>query len=627
MCRSRWLLLVGIVGLLLAGAMAGQAGEPGSKEPTEQDEAVRKWTALLKHRDWYERQRAARELANIGPPAKEAVPELIAALKDPKDWVRVWSAEALGKIGPDARKAAPDLIGALRDPERMVQQAAVTALAKVGPADKETVPSLAKLLKDPKASVREAAVQALQMGALAEDAADDLAAAAAKDDDANVRRSALAALQSMGLTLGPGGTAVRPPPPPVRPLLAASAAQPAAEPRKPAAEPIVEPPWAEQYFHAGRLADGERALAAQLDRDPKDDQARFGLGALQFLRAVEHLAQSLYRYGVRSDRGRQMNIPLLRLPVPINPRPEKLTYPAVCQILQDWVADLQKAEATLAGIKDDGVRFPLRVGRVRLDLLGDGKPHDPLIGLVTQYMGGGRNLLPDPDLPVVFDRGDVAWLRAYCHLLMALGETALAHDGQELFDCTAHLFFTNVETPYQFLTEPEQAIGWWGIPDGVNVLDLIALVHLIRLPVKEPDRLKAALGHLEKMLALSKESWKYILAETDDDHEWIPNPRQTGALGVRVSKEMVDSWLAFLDEAEELLAGKRLVPFWRGREERGVNLRRVFTEPRTFDLVLWVQGTAATPYLERGPLTRPEVWARLQRVFGGEFIGFALWFN
>ena len=129
------------------------------------------------------------------------------------------------------------------------------------------------------------------------------------------------------------------------------------------------------------------------------------------------------------------------------------------------------------------------------------------------------------------------------------------------------------------------------------------------------------------MVALSRESWKFILAETDDDHEWIPNPRQTGVLGVPVRQEMVDGWLEFLDATEALLAGKRLLPFWRGDPSRGVNLRRVFTEPRPFDLVLWVQGTAATPYLEKGPLTKPEVWRRLQRVFGGEFIGFALWFN
>ena len=116
-------------------------------------------------------------------------------------------------------------------------------------------------------------------------------------------------------------------------------------------------------------------------------------------------------------------------------------------------------------------------------------------------------------------------------------------------------------------------------------------------------------------------------AETDDDHEWIPNPRQKGVLGVPVRQEMIDGWMRFLDESEDLLAGKKLVPFWRGAETRGVNLRKVFTDPRPFDSVLWIQGIGATPYLEDGPMTNPEVWGRLQRVFGGEFFGFAIWFN
>jgi hypothetical protein len=90
---------------------------------------------------------------------------------------------------------------------------------------------------------------------------------------------------------------------------------------------------------------------------------------------------------------------------------------------------------------------------------------------------------------------------------------------------------------------------------------------------------------------------------------------------------MVKGWLDFLDETEMILAGKRLVPFWRDAANKGVNLRRVFTEPSEMDLILWVQGTAAAPYLEAGTITQPEVWNRLLRVFRGEFIGFAIWFN
>src|SRR5262245_13535826 len=122
--------------------------------------------------------------------------------------------------------------------------------------------------------------------------------------------------------------------------------------------------------------------------------------------------------------------------------------------------------------------------------------------------------------------------------------------------------------------------------------------------------------------------WKLAMAETDDDHEWIPNPKQHSVIPeVRVTLEMVDQWQAFLDEADAILAGKKLIPFWRGAGDLGVNVRRVFLEPKRFDLVLWVQGSAAAPYLEKGPVTKRETWERLMRVFEGNFIGFAFWFN
>ena len=161
----------------------------------------------------------------------------------------------------------------------------------------------------------------------------------------------------------------------------------------------------------------------------------------------------------------------------------------------------------------------------------------------------------------------------------------------------------------------------------MDIADVIAFVHMIRLPVKEPQRMESALKHIQAMLDQSRRSWDLIMAETDDDHEWIPNPKQKGAIpNVTVTEQMVATWREFLDEADALLAGKRLAPFWRS-QELGVNLHRVFTEPRPFDLVLWVQGSAATPYLEKGEFTRHEVWDRLLRVFEGEFVGFALWFN
>ena len=97
------------------------------------------------------------------------------------------------------------------------------------------------------------------------------------------------------------------------------------------------------------------------------------------------------------------------------------------------------------------------------------------------------------------------------------------HDATLLFEHTAHLFFVKPTTPFPFLKHDPKAIN--GLDAGFFG-DVASFVHLLHVPVKEPARMGSALKHLEAMVALSRESWKLYLAETDDDHEWIPNPKQ-----------------------------------------------------------------------------------------------------
>ena len=395
----------------------------------------------------------------------------------------------------------------------------------------------------------------------------------------------------------------------------------------------AEEAWklAEKHLQSGTLADGETALAAHIKQQPKDDQARFALGTIQFLRSVEGFSQSLYKHGFLA-KVRQVApflIPGEHLPIPDNPDPAILDYKTARGILQKFVTGLETAEQTLSKIESTDWKFPLHFGLIRLDLDGDGviSDEETLWKIYTQL---NRRVQVTPETAkefvIAFDLGDVYWLRGYCHLLMALGEINLAHDTHDLFERAGHLIFANVKSPHPFLAEKTPRNGQMFFFD--DIVDVIALIHLINFPVVEPKRMQAALVHLEAMTTLSRRSWDLILRETDDDNEWLPNPKQTGVIpNVRVTAEMIDSWKSFLAEMESILKGDRLIPFWRGTRPRGVNLRRVFTEPQPFDLVMWIQGTGATPYLEEGTLTDMAVWDRLQRVFQGEFIGFAFWFN
>ncbi len=412
------------------------------------------------------------------------------------------------------------------------------------------------------------------------------------------------------------------------------------------------PPAVEEYLIEGRLAEGSAAMQKILATRPKDAEARFSLGVIQFLQAVEKLGQDQFRYGLLGNR--RQAIPFMRLPIPENPHPEKLSWEKARGMLQTFLDGLKTAEATLAETPSNGVKLPLKIGQIRLDLNGDGavKDEESLLEILAELQNRGRTDDPDPlvnendpDPPVnekviSFDDGDVLWLRGYCHVMSALGEVALAYDWKDQFERTAHLFYPNVESRYDWLAA--EGTGSFSVFNAKTILDFIALIHTINYECVEPQRMAVALGHLESVISLSRDSWKLINAETDNDHEWLPNPKQTAAMGgMRVSQEMQIQWQAFLNEFEAILQGKKLLPFWRGMEgdaspfsgdfpahpELGINLRKIFTEPTRLDLVLWLQGTGLHPYLEKGERTDPESWRRIMNGFNGEFFLFLTWFN
>ncbi len=388
---------------------------------------------------------------------------------------------------------------------------------------------------------------------------------------------------------------------------------------------LAGPPIVEKYLQQGDYLGGEKALLLHLDQSPKDAEVRFGLGALQFIQAVEGLGQDLYRFGMNSDIGTAIGLPFFRLPIPNNPKPQEIDYEKFRTLFTRFMDGLTKAEKNLAMVRDSKIKLPLKMGLIKLDLEGDGKADEYLKTILSRYLRGGVGNNPLGEMAVSFDQGDAIWLQGYCNLLLAMGSVILAHDHKETFEVSASLFFPKVKTPFGFLNHIPRPKG--ELFSTNTILDLIAFIHMWRFPLKDPKKMDEALGHLEKVLALSRESWTSILEETDNDMEWLPNPKQTGVMGIAVQRQMIDGWFEFIDEAESLLKGKKLIPFWREGENRGVNLRRLFTQARDFDAILWIQGTAANPYLENGILTNQAVWGRLQRIFGGEFFGFAFWFN
>jgi hypothetical protein len=386
-------------------------------------------------------------------------------------------------------------------------------------------------------------------------------------------------------------------------------------------------------LESGNLTAGDRTLAAYVTEHPNDNEARFGLGLVRFALAIERLGQTQYRYGLHPPR--YIGMPVLRFPVPDNPSPEALTYDQQRKNLQQFLNDLRVVDETLAPMRADDVKIPLNIGAIAFDLTASGDPTKKatLADIVATVMASGRPSIPTGTedrlrLDIAFDRADALWLRGYVHLLSATLEFALAYDWHETFEELGGIFYTRIDPPPPIdrpaIAPEAQRRTFFG--DNVSIADAVALLHEIRWPLAEPERLKASHAHLKQVIALSRETWKAIATEADDDREWLPGAHQKNAvLPMPMSDEQVAGWLAVLDEFDAVLDGKKLVPHWRF--QKGFNLRNVFFKPQRFDLVLWMTGHDAAKYVEDGPTITWETWNSWQRIFGGNFIGYAFWIN
>ncbi|MCA9035889.1 MAG: hypothetical protein KDA91_12215 [Planctomycetaceae bacterium] len=326
---------------------------------------------------------------------------------------------------------------------------------------------------------------------------------------------------------------------------------------------------AERFLHDGEFAKGETALLLTLDANPRDDEARFGLGVIQFMRAVENLGKALYEYGTLSEKATE---PFLRLPVPVNPNPSAISYKALGRVLDAFANDLRRAEATLAEVSDDHVKLKLRLAEITFDFTGRGDQRTTLLALITGLNGRRFDFQEsNPDFRIHFDRGDVAWLRAYCHLLCSMVEGYRSVDEEAGFERRVSRIFPNIE------------------PSVVKTEE----VHWLRLNVVDTPRLRRMRMHLVRVCELNRETWISIRKETDDDFEWLPGPNQTDQLGLPLSNDRIDAWLRMMSELEGLLKGERLIAsslleFLHREHEhgKGLNVKKLLDDPPA-DLLNW----------------------------------------
>ena len=199
-------------------------------------------------------------------------------------------------------------------------------------------------------------------------------------------------------------------------------------------------------------------------------------------------------------------------------------------------ASLEQTESELAGVEEDlavaatdpGVAIELCIACWEIDWNGNGRidTGDRLLFQIER--DADDHPLPDGDprrKPTFrFDAGDVAWARAFVSFQRALLDVVLAYDWSDL----DHLLHGGGE-------------------DHDRIV--LRLAH--------PDRVAQARERIFEGLDRSDESRIAYLAETDDDREWVPNPRQKDhPMPLPVDQALYDTWAAVVGDLRKLVRGE-----------------------------------------------------------------------
>lgn len=372
------------------------------------------------------------------------------------------------------------------------------------------------------------------------------------------------------------------------------------------------------------LEQGKFEQAIKSHAETPSNQSTFTKALSQLSTSVEDLQQGFYKYGFElnsSTAGIQSVAP-----IPHNPNPEIVDYQEIRQLIETFHQDLHAIEKTVTTIGEDEFHLPLDLTKVRFDIDNNGErtEMESSVALFLSIESNSRmtqrqiDEMKKIDGTIGFDKSDLIWLKGYIQVTLGATDLLLAHDFEHPFNAISGNLFQ----------KPKNALSTIGADDENygDIANLIAAFHLSKMKVIEPDRLKQARQHLLNMVDCSKQMWLSIQAETDNNKEWLPSPKQQSVTGVKITAAMIKDWHKFLTEYQTILNGDKLIPHWRFKN-KGINLKRVLEESTETDVVLWVTGHAAEPFLEKGELTNDGLWRQLNQTFNGNFLGMSFFIN
>ncbi len=379
----------------------------------------------------------------------------------------------------------------------------------------------------------------------------------------------------------------------------------------------------DEFLRDGRLQDGLAAYA-----NPPDNAGRFSLAILQSLDGLQKFVAGAGKLGLNPEMA-QSGIPFFRTTAPgLNQATRDAATPEkVAALFKDLKASMQKANATLATVDDGQFGVEVNVSRARMDLNGDGTvaSNEMALASLGRPMGLPAQDRQGQDLVIRFDSADAAWLKGYTHFLSGILIVLTSYDWTPVWNQCAHVIFSNPD-PMPAIARLSGPRGR-GSMDTAQLADMIAALHEMRLELLQKDALGRARDEFRAMIGCSRLCWQRVLAETDNDHEWLPSPTQTGPGGAKITTEQITAWQSVLDELDAILKGEKLLAHWRIKPGTGINIDKLVTSPPQLDMVMLIQGSALIPYLEEGPVSNQDSWRTLTAPFGPGFVRFAIWSN
>ncbi len=127
-----------------------------------QGKPVKAWIKMLKDEDPGNKMVAIKAISEIGPEAKEAVPDLIEMIRMSRNHDKRFLLASVNALLAMGKEIVPDMIDLLKDDDWEIRRGGVWMLGKLGSEAKDAVPALTEALNDPNEIVRMKAGEALK---------------------------------------------------------------------------------------------------------------------------------------------------------------------------------------------------------------------------------------------------------------------------------------------------------------------------------------------------------------------------------------------------------------------------------------------------------------------------------